>query len=110
MYLILSFVTLTYSRFPPQYRSYDDLYILPLIEVNKDDSVYQLYVSTRCPFAKEIEEELLNFINIHQHQTWLISPPNEYFPSPTLRIKSNESYQNYRGVKKIKEAILSFKY
>jgi hypothetical protein len=109
-YLIFSVLLLTYSRLPPRYASLEHFFILPLKEVTMGDSNYQLYVSVSCPFAKQIERELLYYTNTHANNDWSFHTPTSIFPSPTLRIKKGDSYQNYYGAKKIKEVIISLKY
>jgi hypothetical protein len=110
LYLIFSVFVLTYSRLPPRYKSFEDFIILPLNQVKMVDSDYQLFLSKSCPFAIEIEREILYFLNLHTSALWSFHEPNAFFHSPTLRINSEEGYVNYRGTKAIKEALLSLTY
>jgi hypothetical protein len=97
---------LSSSHLPPQYHSYTSIYILPLNQMDIDESDYQFYFSLKCPYAKMVEEDILIFLNQRRYSRWYFSIANDDFPSPTLRVKTKEGYINYRGVKQIKLAVI----
>lgn len=107
--LFLCAISLTSSQIPPKYQSLIDLFILPLNYKELDESDYQLYIKIKCPYALDIEEDLIEYINRTQYASWYVALANDYFPSPTLRVKMNEGYINYRGLKEVKDALNTIK-
>jgi len=99
-------VALSYSHLPPQYNSFTDIYILSSNQMYRGESDYQLYFSLKCPYARMVEEDILIFLNQRRYSTWYFSIQNNEFPSPTLRIKTNDGYINHRGVKQIKLVVI----
>lgn len=107
--IILCIFSLTYSKIPPKYQSFLDLYILTSNNNDNEESDYQLYLNVDCPYALSVELNLIEFINIHVYKDWFFSLPNVYFASPTLRVKTSEGYLNYRGAEKINGALKTLK-
>jgi hypothetical protein len=96
---------LTYSHYPPLYSSYDDFPITPLYRNEWINADYIYSFNPSCPYAKKVEIPMVMYVNLHQHKDWYFTPPSSMFPSPTLRIRNGEGYQNYIGINQIKNAI-----
>lgn len=66
-----------------------------------------LYYKDGCPYANEVIELLLPWLDHHPHFELKSVQSTVLFPSPTLRIPLEDFYINYIGLKAIKEAIKS---
>lgn len=84
--------------------------ILPPLDDNGVIVSLQMYVKEDCPFAQAVLPKVIVW---QQHQEniplYFLSPTSQ-FPSPSLRIKISDYYENYIGEKAIIEALISNPY
>jgi hypothetical protein len=81
--------------------------ILPPIEANGRIVSLQMYVKEGCPFAQAVIPKVITWQQQYENIPLYFLFPTSQFPSPTLRMKVNDYYENYIGENAIKNAIIS---
>ena len=81
--------------------------ILPPLESNSGIVSLQMYVKEGCPFAQAVLPKVIAWQQLHENIPLYFLYPTSQFPSPTLRIKRRDYYENYIGENSIIEALIS---
>jgi hypothetical protein len=83
----------------------DHQFILTSLSTSLSKEVLILYYKEGCPYASEVLRLLLDSIDAYSNWELSTQSSTPHFPSPTLRIPTEDFYINYIGEKAIKEAI-----
>ena len=81
--------------------------ILPPIEANGRIVSLQMYVKEGCPFAQAVIPKVIAWQQGHENTPLYFLFPTSQFPSPTLRMKVDDYFENYIGENAIKTALIS---
>ena len=103
--LAIVVLILSYSHCPPLYTSHKDFPVTSLYRNDLVNADVIYYFTPQCPYAKRIESSILFYANRYRYKVWHFTYPTETFPSPTLRIRIGDAYENYYGVNQIENAI-----